>query len=230
LLNTHIQQKFIERISEEKDGFSVDTLFRMNDSKRPILEYYKNNCVTLFVPAAFTALAILLQDALQFSIDGLLPQYRFLQDFFKNEFTFDVDRSPEDSIHNSIDAFVQDGMIQSHPTLPNAYDLTSTGLRKLKLYASFLKTYFESYWIVLNYFMRSPQNSMDPKERLKRIQTMGGRMYKRNEIELKEALSQVNYDNAINYFTTHGVKGSDNKETIEFYADEIQKSLRCLSA
>ena len=229
LLDTYLQQKFIEKISEEKDDYAIDTLYKMNDTKRPILEYYKNNCITLFIPTAFTALAILEKDTFQFSVDDISQRYRFLQNLFKNEFVYHVNQSPEDDIRRSIDAFIRDGMIQPHPGLPDTYNLTSTGLRKLKVHSSFLKTYFESYWIVLKYFMRYPQNSVDAKERLKRIQTLGNRMFKRSEIELKEALSKVNYDNAIMYFTTHGIKGAEDTDKIEFYADEIQKSLNHLS-
>jgi hypothetical protein len=53
-------------------------------------------------------------------------------------------------------------------------------------------------------------------------------MYKKKEIERKEALSIVYYNNGIDFFTTNGVKGSDNKDRIEFYADAIQKYLNCL--
>jgi len=53
-------------------------------------------------------------------------------------------------------------------------------------------------------------------------------MYKKKELERKEALSIVNYSNGIDFFTTNGVKGSDNKDEIEFYADAIQKYLNCL--
>jgi glycerol-3-phosphate O-acyltransferase len=229
LLDSYLQQKFIEKISEEKDDYAVDTLYRMNDNKRPVLEYYKNNCIALFITTAFTALSILEKDTFQFSIDDISPRYDFLRNLFKNEFVYHVDRSPEEDIRRVIDAFISDGMIQQHPGLPDTFNLTSTGLRKLKVHSSFLRTYFESYWIVLKYFMRYPQNSVDAKERLKRIQTMGNRMFKRNEIELKEALSKVNYDNAIAYFTTHGIKGAEDTDKIEFYADEIQKSLNHLS-
>ena len=77
--------------------------------------------------------------------------------------------------------------------------------------------------------MQFSQNSIDPKERLKKVQSVGNRMYKRNEIELKEALSRANFDNAINYYLSNGVKGSENTEKINYYADEIQKYMKRLS-
>ncbi len=92
-----------------------------------------------------------------------------------------------------------------------------------------MKTPFESYWIVLNFFMRNPQNHINTKDRLKKIQRRGDRMYKRKEIEHKEALSKINYQNAIDYFTTHGIKGSDDTVKIEYYSEAIQKYLSHLS-
>ncbi len=229
LLDDHIQRKFIEKISEEKEDFALDTWYRIIESKRPFLEYYRNNCISFFIPPAFTSISILAADAFQFTKEDINPRYRFLQDLFKNEFAYHVDRSVEEIVDTSIETFIRSGILLNHPTLTSTYNLTSAGLKKLKVYSRFLKTYFESYWIVLNYFMRYNQNSIDPKDRLKKIQSIGNRMYKRNEIELKEALSKVNYDNAVGYFMSSGVKGIENTEKIEFYADEIQKYLKCLS-
>ena len=229
LLEDHVQRKFIEKISEEKEDFDLDTWYKIIEGKRPFLEYYRNNCISFFVPPAFTSAAVLAMDAFQFTKEDISPRYRFLQDFFKNEFAYDVDHSITEIIDKNIETFIQAGILLNHPTLPDTYNLTSAGLKKLKVYSGFLRAYFESYWIALNYFMRYSQNSVDPKDRLKKIQSVGNRMFKRNEIELEEALSRVNYDNAVGYFTSNGVKGLENIEKIEFYADEIQKYLSCLS-
>ena len=55
-------------------------------------------------------------------------------------------------------------------------------------------------------------------------------MYKRKEVERKEALSKINYQNAIDYFVAHGIKGSDDTEKIEYYSETIQKYLNHLSS
>lgn len=230
VLDAYIQRKFIEHSSTGKEtGFS-DRLFKINESKRLNLEYYKNNCIAFFIPAAFTALAILEKDAFRFSASTLHSAYGFLQDFFKNEFAHDIEKTPEYFVRKNLKMFIDDNMLTPHPTLPDTYEMTSTGLKKLKLFSSFLKVYFESYWIVLNFFMQYPQNSIKAKERLKKIESIGNRMYKEKETERREALSRINYENAVDFFTTHGVKGSDNNEKIKFYADVIQKYLNCLSA
>jgi glycerol-3-phosphate O-acyltransferase len=177
------------------------------------------------VPAAFTALAILEKDAFQFSASDLQKAYLFLQDFFKYEFAFDVDKAPDFYLRKTIKSFIDDAIIIPHPTLPETYNITSAGFRKLKHYAQFLKTYFESYWIVLRYFRRNPQSGNAVKEKLKKIQTYGNRLYKNKEIDLIESLSKINYMNGINFFTTHNVKGSEDDEKIEFYTDVIQNYL-----
>ena len=63
-------------------------------------------------------------------------------------------------MRKTIKAFIDDAMLMPHPTLPDTYNITSAGFRKLKLFASFLRTYFESYWIVLNVFMRTSQEKL----------------------------------------------------------------------
>jgi glycerol-3-phosphate O-acyltransferase len=228
VLESYVHRKFIEIHSGDMEDESNDVEFTVNEGKRPILEYYKNNCVSFFIPAAFTALSILSRDAFQFISTALQPDFRVLQEFFKNEFAADVDRPPEYFIRKSIKAFIEDAILMPHPTLPDTYNLTSEGFRKLKFYSRFVKSYFESYWIVLHYLKRKPQNSIDPKERLKKIQSLGNRMYKNNEIEMKEALSKVNYKNAVDFFIEHGLRGSENTDKIEFYSQTIQSYLSYL--
>jgi len=227
VLNTYVQRKFIEPITKDKDTLLTQALFKTNENKRQNLEYYKNNCISFFIPGAITALGILVKDAFQFSASDLHDDYKFLQYFFKYEFAYDVDKTPEHYVRKNIKAFIDDAILMPHPTLPDTYNVTSSGFRKLQLFSRFLKTYFESYWVVLNYFMQHAQNSVIPKDRLKKIETIGNRMYKNKEIERKEALSMINFKNGVEFFTTNGVKGSDDNGKILFYADAIHKYLNC---
>ena len=227
-LDDFVQGKFIEPVSKEKDIEHSKRSYLLNASRRPFLEYYKNSCIAFFIPPAFTAMTILEKDAFQFSASDLHASYRFLQNFFKFEFAYDIDKSPEFYVRKSIKAFIDDAILMPHQTIPDTYNVTSSGFRKLRLYSIFLKTYFESYWIVLDFFQNNSQNSLKAKDRLKKIETYGKLMYKRHEIDYAEALSKVSYQNAIDFFTSKGIKGSDNTEKIEFYAEAIQKSLKTL--
>jgi glycerol-3-phosphate O-acyltransferase len=230
VLDGYVNRKFVERFADEKNENYSKIEYKVVVNKRPILEYYKNNCIIFFIPAVFTALTILDKDAFQFSMSDIQPGYAFLRNFFKNEFAYNVDKSPDYFVRKSLKAFIDDALIIPHPLLPETYNITSVGFRKLRLFAGFIKTYFESYWVVLNFFMRYPKNTVDADSRSRKILSRGNRMYKRREISHKEALSKINYKNAEDFFITHGITGSEDKEQIDFYADAIQKYLRRLSA
>lgn len=231
VLESFVNNKMIEKsASEFSTSAKSNPLFKVSESKRPGLEYYKNNGIIFFIPAAFTALGILKTDAFQFSAIDIHASYKFLSEFFENEFIFDPDQPIEYLVRKNLKAFIDDAIIMPHPTLPDTYNLTSAGYRKLNMFAAFLVPYFESYWIVLNFFMRYTKKSIfDTKDYIKKIQAMGNRMYKRNEIERKEALSKVNYKNAVLFFTSHGLNEPEkDKEQIEFYSDVIQRYRRYL--
>jgi len=230
VIDSYSQRKFIEPIVKDKEDKTTEKEYLIKANRRPSLEYYKNNCLAFFIPAAYTAMAILAKDTFRFSALDLRAGYAFWQSFFKHEFAYDVDKESGFYVRKSIKAFIDDGIVIPHQTLPDTYNVTPTGFRKLKLFSLFLKTYFESYWIVLNYFMRHPEDSVKSKDRLKKIVDRGNRMYKRKEIERKEALSKVSYQNAVDLFLRKGLKGSDDTEKIEFYEDTIQKALKHLQA
>lgn len=228
-LDAYVSRSFIERLKPAKTEGTPASEYRVNTNKRPSLEYYKNNAVTFFVPPAFTALAILENDAFQFSASDLHAGYGFFQDFFIQEFAHNVDQTAEYAVRKCIKAFIDDAILMPHPTLPDTYNLTSAGFRRLKRYAAFLKTYFESYWVVLNVLMLYPKKAIDTKRRLKKIASRGERMYKRKEISRKEALSRINYVNALAFFNSKGINGAYDMEKIEFYSQAIQKYLGLLN-
>ena len=229
VLDTYVQRKFIERIALGAHADVSDHVYTVNENKRPNLAYYKNNCISFFVPAAFTSLAILDRDAFQFTAAELQQNYAFLQEFFKDEFAYDVDRTVGHFIRKNIKSFIDDAILIPHPNLPDTYNLTSVGFRKLKLFAIFLKPYFESYWIVLRYFGKTPQNAMSSKDRIRKIETLGSRMYKKEAIERKESLSGVNYRNAVKFFNNRGITGSENIEKIEGYERAVRRYLGLLN-
>ena len=227
-IEAYLSRKLIIQTSKSLNDRFGCAQFAVNENKRPILEYYKNNCIAFFIPAAFTALAILEKDAFQFSASDLNPEYNFLQEFFKNEFAYNPDQDSEQLIRKNIKAFIDEAVLMPHPSLPDTYNLTSAGFRKLKLFSSFLKTYFESYLIVIKKLERLPDNSTAKKDILKKIQANGNRMYKKREIEHKEALSKINYKNALDYFVAHGTRSSKNTEQIKFYTEAIKRYLNYL--
>jgi glycerol-3-phosphate O-acyltransferase len=204
-LISYVQRKFIEPLPGDKDKQASEITYVVRVNKRPNLEYYKNNCVGFFIPAAFTALAIFEADTFRFSSADLHARYAALQDFFKYEFSYDSDQTVSSYVDQSLGSLVDEGILAPHHKTADTYHLTPSGLRKLKLFSIFLKSYFESYWIVLNFFMKTPQNSVKSRDRLKKIEDTGSLMFKRKEIERKEALNNISYKNAVQFVTGRGV-------------------------
>jgi glycerol-3-phosphate O-acyltransferase len=227
-LENYIQRKIIELPSGEKNMPTEMAQYILPANKRLQLEYYKNNCIAYFVPAAFTAAAILEKDAFQFSSADLHDRYRFLQNFFKYEFAFDNEITAERLVRKNIKSFIDDAILIPHPTLPDTYQITSVGFRKLKLFARFLLTYFESYWVVLQFFKQTPRAAAGSEERMKKIQALGRTMLKQHELMLPESLSKINYDNGISYFTSHGIRGSENVDKIDHYEQPLRNFLHLI--
>jgi glycerol-3-phosphate O-acyltransferase len=227
-LENYLGRKLIEQLSGEKSGPTKPGQFLMPANKRIQMEYYKNNGIAYFVPAAFTALSILEKDAFQFSAADLHDHYRKLRNFFKYEFAYDIHKSPEALVRKVIKAFIGDAVLMPHQSLPDTYLITSSGLRKLKLFARFLKTYFESYLVVLQFLKKTPRNKARGKDRIKKILSIGGTMLKNKEIDLAESLSKINFENGINFFTANKIKGLENMEAIGEQEETIRKYLHII--
>jgi glycerol-3-phosphate O-acyltransferase len=222
------QRKFIEPTAAAKENEAHALRYRTNPEKRPSLEYYKNNCVACFVPAAFTSLAILETDAFQFISTDLHLNYHFLQDLFKYEFAYDVEKPAEFYVRKSIKAFIDDAALIPHPTLPDTYNITSAGLRKLQLYACFIKAYLEAYLVVLTQLGRQSSSDLGYKEQIKKTTALGGRMLKRGEITCPEALSQVTFKNARSFFNSRDIECIEDEEAARPYRETIQRYLGLL--
>jgi glycerol-3-phosphate O-acyltransferase len=223
------QRRFIESIDLGKQAGHREVVYTVNENKRPNLEYYKNNTIHFFVPAAATALSILDRNAFQFASADLHGTYRELQQLFKNEFAYDIERQPEYYVRKTLKTFIDDAILMPHPTLPDTYNLTAAGYKKLKLFGTFLQTYLESYWIVVNHFRGSAGQPMEVKDRLKKIEALGARMFKTEEIQRKEALSRINYKNAVDFFLSRGIGQSADGPIVDAYADKIRRYLNALA-
>jgi glycerol-3-phosphate O-acyltransferase len=229
VLDIYTNRKLVEKQKTTKQtAVSLgNQRFVVPENKRLNLEYYKNNSIHHFVPAAYTALAILSYDAFQFSASALHADYNFLQEFFKYEFAYDVDQPPAFKVRKTLKAFIDDAVLMPHPALPDTYSITSAGFRKLLRFASFLKTYFESYWVVLKVLKAYGRRELVKKERMKKIRSLGTKMYKREEIERRESRSNINYENGLAFFNFKGIRGKEDHEGIQFYHDVIEKYLSC---
>jgi len=224
-----IGKKYIQRVSGRGSAENEHAVFRLNPSRRVALAYYGNSATASFIPAVYTALAILGKDAFQFSASDLHNGYQVLQELLEYEFAKDADKPEAFIVRKTVKAFIDDAILVPHRTLPDTYHLTSEGYRKMIALAAFAKPFLEAYKVVLQYLGRYPKGIHDKKRRLKKIQTLGQRMLKRGEIELPEGLSAITYNNAIDRLMTMGLRGAENRENINEIGNALERYLKRLS-
>ena len=229
-VDRYLSRKLLEKAPGGKERNEIRPEYTVAPAKRSLLEFYKNNCISYFVPAAFTALAVLKKDAFQFNAADLHDEYQQLRNFFKYEFAFDLDRTAVHEVRTTIQAFIDDAILMPHQTIPDCYQITSSGYRKLKLFAAFLKPYFESYAVALIFIRTNRKENLDSKEKLKKIQSLGLQMFKNKKIDLVESVSKVNYANGLSYFTNHRIRSHADAEAIEQQETLIQNYLNLLGS
>uniref|UniRef100_A0A7C3V6S2 GPAT/DHAPAT C-terminal domain-containing protein n=1 Tax=Desulfobacca acetoxidans TaxID=60893 RepID=A0A7C3V6S2_9BACT len=189
-----------EELSDELGlgGYSID------ETKRPLLEYYKNNIIHYFLPAAIVSLATLSGPGFDFERQQVVDDVRFLEDFFKFEFFFNG-LSPESMVEETLAYFSAREVVVSVDGGDNRYTLSAPGLKELAYFANLLYNYLESYYIVfrsVKYLQKKPRSE---KEFLKRINSIGQKSYKLGEVERSEALSEPNFQNALKLFGEKGI-------------------------
>lgn len=214
-------------------GYSID------ETKRPLLEYYKNNIIHFFLPASLVSLAILAGHGFEFGREEIAADFDFLTDLFKSEFIFSH-LSPETQVEQTLDYFRSRGVVVSLDREQGRYTLSASGLKELAYFANLLYNYLESYWIVfrsIKYLQKKPRSE---KEFLKRIQSIGQKLHKLGEVERAEALSEATFQNALKLFGEKGIilkkapegKGAttfsrpNDEDAREFYGRQLVRFLR----
>jgi glycerol-3-phosphate O-acyltransferase len=223
-----VQQKTLEALKTEPANPTGSAGFMLNENRRPVLDYYKNTCIAFFVPVSLTALAILQRDAFQFTASDLHPEVEWLQDLFQHEFVFDSEIPADTQMRRMLKVLMDDAVLIPHPSLPDSFNVTAAGYRKLKLFAMFLKTLLESYGIVAHYLMQTPTDTSEAKDRIKKIVALGRRMHRHKELDHIEAISKIAFENALEYFTAAGIRGLEDRELIAPTAAAIQRALKHL--
>jgi glycerol-3-phosphate O-acyltransferase len=214
-------------------GYSID------ETKRPLLEYYKNNILHFFLPASLVSLAILAGHGFEFDQDQILADFAFLSDFFKNEFLFN-NTDPEKEVEEILGYFSSRGVLVNLDRQEARYTLSASGLKELAYFANLLYNYLESYWIVFRSIKYLQKKHRSEREFLKRIQSIGQKLHKLGEVERSEALSEATFQNALKLFGEKGIvlkqapegKGTptfsrpSDEDAKEYYGRQLARFLR----
>ncbi len=186
---------------DEEDEFE-EIIYSVDDDKRMNLEYYKNNILHFFVPLSFVATSILSTSEDVIPLSKIMEDYSFFKRLFRHEFIFDENIDDVEEVNGVLSYIHDTGMIVGREVDNEAWiEVKGRGRTNLVPFAGLIHNYIESYWIA----MRSSSQLKDKKRRekdlVKRIHKLGTKMYKKGEISKAEALSRLNFQNAVKFLT-----------------------------
>jgi glycerol-3-phosphate O-acyltransferase len=227
-LNMFVQSGFISRIEaeEDEDEEMQEVVYSLKEEKRLNLEYYKNNILHFFVPLCFVATSMIKSSEDMTSLARIMGDYKFLKKLLWNEFIFDERKDDAQEVNDVLAYLYDRKMITSVEREGQVWiEIKGRGSKKLKPFADLIHNYLESFWIVIRSCLYLKKNQLTKKDWLKKIRTLGDRMYRKGEILRPEALSQSNYLNIITFLqdaeliTEIKEEKSEKKEKKEvFYA------------
>ncbi|HYA12980.1 MAG TPA: hypothetical protein VEF33_01450, partial [Syntrophales bacterium] len=153
-------------------------------------------------------------------LNRIIKDYRFFKRLFWNEFIFDDRKDDLDEVNDALSYLNNRGMITGFEQDGQALvEVKGRGRVNLMPFAGLIRNYMESYWVVIKSCLYLRKGAMQEKDWMKKIQRLAVKMYKKGEIRRAEALSQSNYQSAIQflqdaeivYVSESGDKG-DKKE------------------
>lgn len=186
-----IKGKMMNFLSD-KDG--EETFYYVDEEKKPQMEYYKNSIIHCFISHAFVAVSLLAGKYEIKGFESIRTDYGFLKTLFRNEFVFDEEEKDIEEINEAVAYFLEASFITKDYD-GKGYRLTIQGFDKLPIWASQVKTFLESYWIAARSFTESEHGKKG--KHLKNMNYMGLRFHKLGLIDHMEAVSQINFKNAI---------------------------------
>ena len=216
------QSGIISKIgADEEEHDEIDeVVYSLEDDNRLKLEYYKNNILHFFIPIGFVAASLLSNHEDVIPLNRIIKDYRFFKRLFWNEFIFDDRKDDLDEVNDALSYLNNRGMITGFEQDGQALvEVKGRGRVNLMPFAGLIRNYMESYWVVIKSCLYLRKGAMQEKDWMKKIQRLAVKMYKKGEIRRAEALSQSNYQNAIQflqdaeivYVSESGDKG-DKKE------------------
>ena len=199
-INMFVQQGFISKVEAEEDEAEEiqEVVYSLKEERRPNLEYYKNNILHFFIPLSFVATSITKCNEDLISLQRIMSDYKFLKKLLWNEFIFDEHRDDADDVKEVLTYLHERKTISTTERDGQVYvEIKGKGSKKLKPFADLIHNYLESSWIVIRGCLYLKKSSLTKKDWLKKIMSLGDRMYKKGEVLRPEALSQSNYLNVI---------------------------------
>jgi glycerol-3-phosphate O-acyltransferase len=222
-LNLFDQSGIISKVgADELEQDEIEEIvYSLDDDKRMKLEYYKNNILHFFIPISFVAASLLSSHEDVIPLNQIVKDYQFFKRLFWHEFIFDDQKDDLDEVNDVLSYLNDRRMISSFERDGQPLvEVKGRGRMNLMPFAGLIRNYIESYWVVIRGCLYLKKGAKPEKEWMRSIQRLGDKMYKKGEIRRAEALSQSNYQSAMNFlqdaeivFPPEAGERDDKKET-----------------
>ncbi len=181
---------------------SQELIYSTIERKRLALDYYRNNIIHHFVPAAIFTLAIESFSVEAVPFDALGPRIRELSRLFKFEFLFRSERDFEDVVRGALAKLEREGAVREE----NGFVLkVAEANDKRALFKAVLEHYVESYALAAGSLSNLLAGPLPQKDFLSRTLSTGQRLFARGEIEFFESINRDAIKNAILTFADRGI-------------------------
>jgi glycerol-3-phosphate O-acyltransferase len=195
---------------EEADGKS-ERFYYVEDEKKLELEYYKNSIIHFFIHHSLVAVSLLSGTEEIKGLNAVIADYMFLKDLFKNEFIFEEGEALYAKTVEAMEYFMDSGLL-TQTGENGGYKITKLGFDRLPIWAGLAKTFIESYWIASKAISQADDGKKKATDLLKSMNYLGKRFLKLGTIDHIGALSQINFQNAMDVINKHILNSHDNHD------------------
>jgi len=224
LMSERLVQQVKSDVEEEEDE-AFEPLFYVPDERRLTLEYYKNNILHFFLPAAFVSTSLLYRTPGDATEAATTVDFRSLRKLFKFEFIYDLKYSDAERVRQVLAYFEQLGVIKKKQ---DEYEINLDRREILLAFAGLIHNYLESYLVAARnlpeYVQKNPKNERDV---MRRLSAGGEKMFKKGEITRMEALAPPNFKSALTLMTHEKVlevkNVTEGKKIIKYYSPDPEE-------
>jgi len=173
-----------------------DLLYVIAEEERARINYYRNNIIHFFLPAAFISLVLLklYNSDFEVEVEKIKEDAAALKEVFSMEFIFpDIMDDPDETIQYVLRYFEKRSVLSIRD---DRAVIDPSKISEVLLYARLIKDVIESYLVVFS-AVCGISGTLDRRDFNHEIRKNGIRMYHLGEIDQSESLSMQNYNNAI---------------------------------
>ena len=225
---------FVDAGLVEEHETGGETIYRVPGRRRMALEYYKNNVLHFFVPAALVANAIQVGEE-PVAVPTLVERVGELMALFEHE--LNVTEDPAELVEAALADMERSGEIERRADGVRAGDAAAG--KNVEVYGDMLRSYFEAYLLAARAVSTLPPkggevDGMQRKEWLKKTLELGQRMYLAGELEHRESISKPKLETAIRALKERGLLTYGPMDTLlrgeDASADDFERLQRQLRA